>query len=42
MATLEKPVKHEVKTLEKIHKAMEQLYKDYIIDVFDRGDTVQF
>jgi hypothetical protein len=42
LAALDKPVKHEVKTLEKIHRAMEGLYKDYIVDVFDKGDTVQF
>ena len=39
---LEKPINHEIRTLEKIIKALDKLYKDYIVTVFQEGNIVGF
>lgn len=39
---VEQPTKHEISNLDKIHKEMEGLYKDYVIEVFDKKNIVGF
>jgi hypothetical protein len=39
---LEKPINHEVRTLDRIIRALEKLYKEYIEVVFTQGNIIGF
>ena len=42
MEALEKPINHELRTLDRILRSLEKLYKDYISTVFEQGNIVGF
>jgi hypothetical protein len=42
LEALEKPINHEIKTLDKIIRALERLYKEYIETVFEKGNIIGF
>ena len=42
LEALEKPVNHEIRTLDRIIRAFEKLYKEYIEVVFTQGNIIGF
>lgn len=42
LEALEKPINHEMRTLDRIIRALEKLYKDYIEVVFTQGNIIGF